>query len=138
MIYFLIVLILTLGLNGGLQLLLIPLSRKVLNPLSYKLGSAVAAMNRAAVRIVSGLWQLPKAVWLVLVFALLLNFYTLLTSNEALNAYIRSSSAFRLIDRAAVQPIISSGAARQIPEFIDSTVDKAVQCLSPEGRRMHL
>jgi len=136
LIYFMIVLILMLGLNGGLQMLLIPLNRKVLVPLSLKLGSVVAAMNRAVARIVSGLWQLPKAVWLVLVFALLFNFYTLLTSNDALNSYIRSSSAFRLIDRAAVQPIISSGAVRQIPEFIDSTVDKAVQCLSPEGRKM--
>jgi hypothetical protein len=136
LVYFLVVLIVLVGLNGAFQLLMIPFNKKLLTPLSMKLGGVICSMKKVPAMIVGGLWQLPKSAWLVLVFALLFNFYTLVTSNSSLNGYIRSSSVFRLIDGAAIQPLVSSGAARQIPAFIDSTVDKAVECLSPEGRKL--
>ncbi|SHI20959.1 Transglutaminase-like superfamily protein [Sporobacter termitidis DSM 10068] len=136
LVYVLLILILLVAFNGLFQLLLIPLNKKVIYPVSDRLGKALDSMNKVAARIIGGLWQLPKSAWLVLVFALLFNFYSMLSSNASLDSYINNSAAYRLIDNTAVQPIISSEAARQIPAFIDKTVDKAVECLSPEGRKL--
>lgn len=136
LVYALFLIALLITLSGLLQLLFIPLHRLVFIPLSNKLASAVASANKVVRRLVSGLWQLPKSVWLVLVFTLLFNFYSVLSNNTVLNDYIAASGAYRLVERNAVRPIVTSDAVRQIPEFIDRTVDKAVQCLSPEGRRL--
>ena len=135
-VYLLIFVVLLIGLNSAFQLLLIPLNRKVLYPASLRLGRAVGSMRRLFGRLLGGIWQLPKSLWLVLVFALLLNFYALVTKNTALDDYINSSGAYRLLEGGAVQPILSSEAAQQLPVIIDKTVDKAIECLSPEGRKL--
>lgn len=136
LVYVLVIIIGMIAMNGIFQLLLIPLNKQVIAPLSGKLGRAVCSRNKVVGRIFSGLWQLPKSLWLVLVFVLLFNFYAVLSSNTALDGYINSSEAYRLIDQRTVQPIISSQAAQQIPTMIDTTVNKAVECLSPEGRKL--
>ena len=136
LVYALFLIALLIILSGLLQLLFIPLHRLVFIPLSNKMGSAVASANKAVRRLISGFWQLPKSVWLVLIFTLFFNFYSVLSKNTALNDYIEESSAYRLVERNAIRPIVTSDAVRQIPAFIDSTVDKAVQSLSPEGRRL--
>lgn len=97
--------ILLIGFNGLFQLLFLPLNKRVLLPLSAKLGQAVGAMRRIFGRLVGVLWQLPKSVLLVVVFALLFNFYALLSNNTTLDSYINSSAAYRFVDTAAVQPI---------------------------------
>jgi hypothetical protein len=135
-VYLLVFFILLIGLNSAFQLLLIPLNKKVLYPLSLRLGRAVGSMRRLFGRLLGGLWQLPKSLWLVLVFALLFNFYALVSKNTTLDEYINSSMPYRLLDDGAIQPIISSEAARQIPAIVDKTVDKAIECLSPEGRKL--
>ena len=135
-IYLIIFLILLIGLNGAFQLLLIPLNKSVLYPLSLRLGHAVGSMRRLFGRLLGGLWQLPKSVLMVVVFALMFNFYAMVSNNAALDDYINSSGPYRLINGAAVQPLISSDAAQQIPVIVDRTVDKAIECLSPEGRKL--
>ena len=136
LVYALFLIALLIIISGILQLLFIPLHKKVFIPLSNKAASAIAAANKAVRHLTAGLWQLPKSVWLVLIFTLLFNFYSALSKNTALNDYIGNSEAYRLVEQTAIRPIITSDAVRQIPAFIDSTVDKAVQCLSPEGRKL--
>ena len=135
-VYLLLFLILLIGLNSALQLLLIPLNKKVLYPVSFRLGRAVGSLRQLLRRLLGGLWQLPKSVLLVLIFALFFNFYALVSKNSPLDDYINSSGAYRLLDDAAVEPLISSDAAQQIPVIVDRTVDKAIECLSPEGRKL--
>jgi hypothetical protein len=136
LVYVLFLLVFLIALCGALQLLFIPLHKKVLIPFSNRMASAVASSNKVVYRLVSSLWQLPKSILLVLVFTLLFNFYSVLSKNTALNDYISSSRAYRLVEQNAIRPIVMSDAVRQIPVFIDQTVDRAVECLSPEGRRL--
>lgn len=136
LVYALFLLIILIGLIGILQLLLIPLQKKVLIPLSNAIAAAVSASNKTIRLLVSSLWQFPKSVWLVLVFALLFNFYTVLTKNMVLDNYINSSGAYRLVEENAIQPIIASNVVQQIPGFIDNTVNKAAECLSPAGKKL--
>ncbi len=136
LVYVLFLLVFLIAISGGLHLLFIPLHKKVFIPLSNKLASSVDSAHKIVNRVVRALWQLPKSVLLVLIFTLLFNFYSVLSSNTALNEYICNSQAYRLVEENAIRPIIMSDAVRQIPAFIDETVDKAVECLSPEGRRL--
>lgn len=136
LVYILFLVIILIILISVLQLLFIPLNKKVIIPLSDKLASIVASAHKVVRRIVSGLWQFPKSVWLVLVFSLLFNFYSVLTKNAALDDYINNSGTYRLVEENAIKPIIASNAVQQIPVFIDNTVNKAVECLSPEGRKL--
>ncbi len=124
------------ALYGLLRLLTLPLIKKAVTPLSDAIGRLVRSTNGFMRRVIGGLWQLPKAVGLVLAFSLLFSFYTALTKNTSFADYIDRSKTYRLIEDAAIEPIISSDAVRQIPKFLDSTVDRAIEGLSPEGRRL--
>jgi transglutaminase-like putative cysteine protease len=136
LVYILFLLTFLIAVSGALQLLFIPLNKKAVVPLSNKMATAVASKNKVARRLISALWQFPKSVWLVLVFTLLFNFYTAVSKNTTLGDYISNSDAYRLVEENAIRPIVTSDAVRQIPDFIDGTVDKVVQCLSPEGRKL--
>jgi len=136
LVYVMFLLIALISLISLMQLLLLPLNKKVFIPLSNKIDSAIVRANKYVKLLISGLWQLPKSVWLVLVFTLLFNFYSVVSRNPSLNDYINKSSAYRLVDDNAIKPIIASNAVQQIPVFIDNTVEKAVECLSPEGRKL--
>ncbi len=136
LVYILFLVIVLIGLCSLLQLLFIPLHKKVFMPLSDMMASHIASANIFVRRLLSGLWQFPKSVWLVLVFSLLFNFYSVLSKNTVLDTYIHSSETYRLVDENALKPIIASNAVQQIPVFIDNTVEKAVECLSPEGRKL--
>jgi hypothetical protein len=134
--YILALLIILLVINGLLQLLTNPLINKVIFPLAKKISEAVASMRGVFKRLISGIWQLPKALWLVLFFSLLFTFYSGFSNNTALKEYIGNSGAYQLIDNTAIDPILRSDAAKQIPVFIDETVTKAVESLSHEGKKM--
>lgn len=136
LIYILFLLIITIAFLGALQLLFIPLYKKVFLPLSDRLGTMLSSANSIVRRLVSSLWQLPKSIWLVLVFALLFNFYSVLSKNAALGDYIIASVPYRLVEEHAIRPIVASDTVQQIPAFINTAVEKAVDCLSPEGRKL--
>jgi transglutaminase-like putative cysteine protease len=87
-------------------------------------------------RIACSVWQLPKALWLVLFFSLLFNFYSGFSKNTTLKEYISKSGAYQFIDNTAIDPLLRSDVAKQIPVFIDETVSKAVESLSHEGKKM--
>ena len=123
-------------LYGLLHLVTLPINKKAIAPLSNAIGRFIRKSNVFVRRIIGSLWQLPRAIGLVLAFSLLLSFYTALTKNTSFADYIDGSKTYRLIEVNAIEPFISSEAVRAIPAFLDTTVDQAIEGLSPEGRRM--
>ena len=119
-----------------LHLAAVPLVKKVIVPLSAALGQLVRRSNGLIKRLIGALWQLPKAAGLVLAFSLLFSFYTALTSNAPFAEYIDRSKTYRFIEAAAIEPIIASQRVQQIPTLLDNTVDRAIEALSPEGRKL--
>jgi hypothetical protein len=134
--YALVLIIFLTALYALLRLLTLPLLKKAIAPLAAALGRLIRRSGAFLRRVIGGLWQLPRAVGLVLAFSLLLSFYTTLTNNADFADYIGRSRTFRLIENTAIEPIISSEAVRQIPAFLDDTVDQAIEGLSSEGRRL--
>lgn len=136
LIFTLILLLLMVLIYAGLQLLRLPVEQHLLYPVSLLCGRFLERLGDKVTRFLGALWQLPKAMALLLGFVFLLNFYGVLTNNAGLTAYIQKSILYRLVDGVAVKPLLNTEAAQRIPELITGTVDKAVSCLSPEGRRL--
>lgn len=137
-VYALLMLAFLIIINSVLHLITYPFMKKVLAPLSLGLERLIGASNRVVRRLVSGIWQLPRSVLIVLVFALLFNFYVTVSKNASFETYINSSQAYRFIDEGAIKPLLTSEVAQQIPPMIDGMVDKAVESLSPEGRKLFI
>jgi hypothetical protein len=121
---------------GLLRLAALPLIKKAIIPLSGAIGRFIRSTNGFVRRLLGGLWQLPKAVALVLGVSLLFSFYTALTKNTSFADYIDRSRTYRLIEDGAIEPIISSEIVQKIPAFLDNAIDQTVEALSPEGRRL--
>lgn len=135
-VYILTFIIFMLVINYCVQLLFIPLNNKVLRPLADRITSFMGSLNRGLKRAGGGLWQIPKSFLLVLFISFLFSFYASFSNNSALDNYIKSSGVYRVIEKNAVEPIVSSEAAKKIPALIDGTINKAMECLSPEGRKL--
>ena len=116
-----------------LRLLTTPFYRYAIVPLSNMISSAVNSMNCVVKRIIGGIWQLPRSVWLVFVFSLLLNFYTSFNNNSPLGEYINNSAAYQLIYENVLHPLLSSSIAKQIPVLFNDSFKKTVENLFPAG-----
>src|SRR5659263_637627 len=106
--YIITVLVLLLVIICVLRLLTTPLHRYAIVPLSNRISSAVNSMNCVVKRIIGGIWQLPRSVFLVFVFSLLLNFYTSFNNNPSMGEYINNSAAYQLIYKNVLHPLLSS------------------------------
>ena len=110
-----------------LDLLTIPLYKYVLAPLTDKILSALEPMSTKVKRIVSGAWQLPKALCMVLIFSLLLNFYTTYVNNPAANNYINNSKAYQVINNTILDPVLSADTVRRLPVLVSDSFKKAAE-----------
>lgn len=114
-----------------LEILTIPLYKYVLVPLAERLSSAVNSMNGNGKRILSVACKLPKAAWMVLVFSLLLNFYSTYINNPATGSYINNSSAYQMINKNVLNPILSVDIVKQLPVLINDSFKKAAEDFTP-------
>jgi hypothetical protein len=135
-VYIIAALILTAIIFGLLYLLTMPLYRYVIVPATDRFSKAMEKVNGAVRRTLGGLWELPKAAVLVLVFSLFLNFCVSYNSNSAVEKSISASGAYQAIDKTILTPILSSGIVKKIPVLLGDTFQKAAASL--EERNIHL
>ena len=114
-----------------LEIFTIPLSRHVILPLTNRLSPAINSMNRSARRILSAVWQLPKAVCMVLVFSLMLSFYSNYINNPSTGNYINHSTVYQMINKNILRPILNTNIAKQIPVLINDSFKKAAEDYTP-------
>lgn len=82
---------------------------------------------------ISAIWQLPRALWLVLIVSLLLNFFTSLNNNSQLDEYINSSNVYQLVYEKALNPLLSSSIAKQVPVLFNDSFKKTVENIFTKG-----
>ncbi len=133
--YILAVIIMLLIIKGILGLIMIPLYKHAIVPFADRLSSLFEAMHVILRKTAGGIWQLPKSAALVLIFSLLLNFYSNFANNSSLGEYIDQSYAYRLVDDHILNPILNSGIVEKLPDILNKSVQKAVMSLSPDGRK---
>jgi hypothetical protein len=107
-----------------LNLLMTPVSRFVLVPLVNGISSAVNSFGNGSKRIIGGLWQIPRSIWLVLVCSLLLNLYLNVGTNAEYKGYIKQSGGYQKISAKAVEPLLGSEFAQKIPVLINDSFRK--------------
>ncbi|MCR4435460.1 MAG: transglutaminase-like domain-containing protein [Clostridiales bacterium] len=116
-----------------LRLFTNPFYSFVLIPLTNGIYSAAASMNSAARRIVGALWKLPKSVFFVLVFGLLLNFYTYYFYTPTLSKWMNESGAYQILYKNALYPILNSNIAKQVPVIVNDSFKRTFDGIVPQN-----
>lgn len=120
-VYIMFLLTILLISDGILYLLTIPIRRYAIAPMSTKISVGVNAMGSVVKRAIGGLWQLPKSIGLVLVFSILLNFYTGFFNSSFITEDANKSAPYQLVQENAIAPLLSSSAVKNIQVILDDS-----------------
>lgn len=135
-VYILIILSLFVVISSAFHLIAHIILEKRIASLSCKLSKRISQANKYVRLAIRSVWQFPKSILLVIAFTLLISFYSNVSSNTQLSSYIKASAAYNFIESSTLRPIFLSVPIQQIPLAINSAVDKAIESLSPEGRKL--
>lgn len=135
-VYIVAIFLLTALAGALLYLITMPIYRFVIYPLTEKLASAVRRMHGSIKRLLGGIWEVPKAALLVIVISLFLNFLVSYYGDTALTQRIGDSSAYQLVDRTIINPLLSSELARKIPVLLKDTFKDTVASLEDRNIRL--
>jgi hypothetical protein len=84
----------------------------------YTLFNAMGSVLR---RIVGALSQVPKALFLVFIIGLLLNFYAYYFPSPFLSSSMNQSVAYQILYKKAVCPVLNSNIAKKIPVLVNDS-----------------
>ncbi|QHI71653.1 transglutaminase-like domain-containing protein [Aminipila terrae] len=108
-----------------LEIISIPLFRYGIVPLADKLSAGFSTMSSSLKRLLSVGWQLPKSVCMVLIFALLLNFYANYINNPNADKYINQSAAYQAINKSVLHPLLNTNMVKKLPVLFNDSFKKA-------------
>lgn len=108
-----------------MRIFTIPLFDHIIVPLSRRLRTTVNSMGKAGRWIIGGIWQIPRSLWLVIIFSLLLNFYAYYFSTPTLSKWINDSAPYQFIYKNTLYPVLNSNIAKQIPVLLNDSFKKA-------------
>ncbi|MEL7657707.1 MAG: transglutaminase-like domain-containing protein, partial [Bacillota bacterium] len=129
--YFIVMFIIFVIILFILEILTIPLYRYVVVPLTDRISPVIHLMNSKLKRILSMVWNLPKSICMVLVFSLMLSFYSNYINNPSTCDYINHSTAYQMINKKILHPILNTDIAKQIPVLINDSFKKAAEDFTP-------
>ena len=124
-VYILLIITLLLVIDGILYLLTLPVRRYAISPAANKISTAASSMNGFVRRIVGGLWQLPKSLWLVLVFSILLNFYTGFFNSSLVVKAANTSALYQLVQGKLIQPLLNTSVVKDIEVILNDSFEAA-------------
>lgn len=118
-----------------LRLLLFPVYRFALNPITKNFSSVVDSLSGAGKRAISGLWKMPGAITLVLLISALLNIYTCFFSSPSITDYINGSAPYRVVQGDIIQPTVGDSVVSDMQCLLDDSFKSAQSGLSgPDGK----
>lgn len=109
-----------------LHLAAAPLYRLLSRP-ADRAEERVGAMRGFLRRLLGGVWNLPAAAVLVLIFSLLLSFFAAYDKNTQLGEYINASAAYRMIRETVLEPALDSELGQTAPAFLSDSLEQAVE-----------
>ena len=95
-----------------------PLYRHVVVPFADRTAAWIDSKSGAVKQFAGMLVQLPRSLWFVLVFSLILNFFTYNAPDNPASYYINRSAAYTSINEKILHPLLDSGIAKKIPVLI--------------------
>ena len=95
-----------------------PLYRHVIVPFADRITAWIDSKSGAVKQLAVMLLQLPRSLWYVLVFSLILNFFTYNAPDNPASYYINRSAAYTAINEKILHPVLDSEIAKKIPVLI--------------------
>lgn len=108
---------------------LMPLLTGILCPIASN------SINCHVKRIFLVTWKLAKSILMVIVFSLLLNFYSNYISDPSTDEYINNSTAYQIINNNVLRPILNTDIAKRIPGSINNSFRKASEAFTPTNTK---
>ncbi len=125
--------VLALLIDGLLYLITLPVRLYAVPPLSKGISSAVKSMGGFFRRVIGGLWQLPRSVWLVLLFSILLNFYTGLFNSPVITQYANTSAPYQFVQESVIQPLQGSSVVKNVQVIFNDSFKFAENQITGES-----
>lgn len=111
----------------------VPLYNHVIIPFSDRLYISIRSMGRGVQRLAGALWQVPKALVVTLVAALVLNFSTYYIYSPNLSESMGNSVIYNAIYSNVLLPILNSNIAKQIPVIVNDSFRRNSGSIIPDG-----
>lgn len=124
--YIIVVPVVLLILSIILRIVTNPLYTRLVVPLANALHTRISKMGRVLRRIISALWQMPKALCLTLIFTTAINFYSYYIYSPTLNKWMNDSDIYQFIYYNALKPVLSSNIAKRIPVIVNDSFRNAI------------
>ena len=98
-----------------------PIISSFINPFSNTIFKTLRKKNYVVQRLIGAVWQIPKSIFYILVFSLLINLTNYIYSNEKLIEWMDTSNIYQYINKVALQPVINSDITKKIPVLFKNT-----------------
>jgi hypothetical protein len=116
-----------------LRVLTAPLFNLFIVPFSNAFYSIVNSSNSLVKKIAGAVWQVPKAIYITLISALLLNFYTYYFYNPNLSKWMNESGVYQTIYEKTIYPVLNSNIAKKIPVLVNDSFRRVANNTNPDG-----
>lgn len=132
MTYIIVVPLLMILLRAMLGLITAMFNKAWLDSISNRIFIIIQSMGSIFRRLIGSLLQLPRAVFLVFVLGLLINFYAYYFPAPLLSRWMYDSVAYQTLNEKAIAPVINSNIARKIPVLVNDSFGRAMERVVPE------
>lgn len=136
LVYIVAILLLAALTGALLYLVTMPVYTYIIVPLTEKFASAMRKMNGFFKHLLGGIWEVPKAVVIVVVVSLFLSFFISYYGDSALTRTISSSAAYQYVNKTILGPLLNSDLAKKIPVLLKDTFKDAAGSLEDRNIRL--
>lgn len=121
LIYLLAVPVIHLVIMLLLKLVIGPVYNVVVIPFADGLYSFIDTCGDTVKRLFGALWQVPRAIYGVVIVGLLLNFYTYYFPSPLMSKWMNESPAYQVLYDKAIYPALNSNIAKRIPVLVNDS-----------------
>lgn len=107
-----------------LKLVVYPFYNLFAEPFTNIIYKIFSSMNSVVRSFIGALCQIPKAVFTVLVFGLLINFYSYYFYSPHLSKWLNESRVYQLLYSTAIEPTLNSNIAKKIPVILNDSFSR--------------
>ncbi|MCX7708576.1 MAG: transglutaminase-like domain-containing protein [Clostridia bacterium] len=133
--YLIVTPILMLVITTVLRLVTEPLYRYVVIPVADGVYSVIDTSGSFIKRFFGAVWQIPRSLFLVFTFGLLLNFYAYYFPTPALSKWMNESTAYQFLYKTAIFPALNSNLAKKVPVLVNDSFREIGKVLPRNGQQ---
>lgn len=131
MIYIIVVPLLLILLRAILGLFTALFNKTCLDKMTNGIFTMLQSMGSFFRRLVGAVLQLPRAVFLVFILGLFINFYAYYFPSPILSKWMYDSATYQSLNKNAIAPVLNSNIAKKIPVLVNDSFGRAMEQVVP-------